>query len=164
MAQGSQKYSIALLAALFWLAACERSVESSAGQTIGVASVIDGDSLTIGQTKIRLWGIDAVELYQTCQRNETFWDCGKAAKQALIDTINGQPLACHQKDIDRYGRSVAECFAGEINLNAWMVRYGWALAYRRYTRQYIKDEKAAKAEQLGIWQSQFTEPWKWRRQ
>ena len=68
MTQGSPKQAIALLAALFWLNGCERSAEPPAGQTVGTATVIDGDSLTIGQTEIRLWGIDAVELYQTCQR------------------------------------------------------------------------------------------------
>ncbi|NEZ61025.1 thermonuclease family protein [Adonisia turfae] len=92
------------------------------------------------------------------------WRCGQDARQALEDETKGTQLSCDHKDTDRYDRTLAECFAGEINLNAWMVCYGWALAYRRYTRQYIKDEKTAKAEQRGIWQSKFTEPWKWRRQ
>ena len=164
MTQGSTKCSIVLLAALFWLTGCERSAERSAGQTVGTATVIDGDSLTIGQAEIRLWGIDAVELYQTCQRGGKSWPCGQAGKQALTDKIAGQSLTCQHKDIDRYGRVIAECYGNGESINAWLVRNGWALAYRRYSEKFVRDETAAKAGVQGIWQSQFVEPWIWRQQ
>ncbi len=126
----------------------------------GPATVIDGDSLTIGTTEVRLWGIDAVELDQTCDRT---WPCGFAAKQALKAFIGTEPLTCHVRDSDRYKRQVTECFKDDMNVNAWLVRHGWALAYRQYSEKFIPEERKARAQQIGVWRGSFVKPWDWRR-
>lgn len=141
---------------------CERPSQYPAEDITGMAQVRDADSLTIDTVEIRLWAIDAVELNQTCLKATIPWHCGQEAKQALTDQLKGTQLRCTPKDTDRYGRIVAECFAGKVNVNAWLVQSGWALAYRRYSRKFVDDENAAQAHRRGIWQSQFISPWEWR--
>ena len=130
----------------------------------GMATVTDGDSLRINGQKIRLWAIDAPELKQTCQFSSASWPCGTDALNALINRIDKQPVSCRQEDIDRYGRIVAECFAGNTNLNEWLVAHGWALAYRQYSTKFVEAENKARLQQAGMWRGEFTKPWDWRRQ
>ena len=139
------------------------SSPAPAANIIGQARIVDGDSLVISGTKIRLHGIDAPESRQHCQRGSTSWACGRAATNALVRLINGQTVVCEERDRDRYGRIVAVCHLGSRNLNQWMVSNGWALAYRRYSTAYVNHEAAAKKANRGIWTSQFTAPWDWRR-
>lgn len=131
----------------------------------GQASVTDGDSLEIHGQRIRLHGIDAPEGRQTCKRSsgET-WRCGQQAARALDGFIDGRPVACHEIERDHYDRVVAECSVDGVSLNAWMVRNGWATAYRQFTRAYVGDEDAARAERLGIWEGEFVEPARYRRE
>lgn len=72
-------------------------------------------------------------------------------------------VTCRQKDVDRYNRIVAICFAGPVNLNAEMVRSGWAIAYRKYSKDYVDGEAEARTAQRGMWQGVFVKPWEWRR-
>lgn len=129
----------------------------------GTASVIDGDTIEIHGTRIRLHAIDAPESRQTCLIGKEEWRCGQQASLALADRIDRRPVTCEEKDIDRYGRVVAACFAGGESLNAWMVHEGWAVAYRQYGRDYIAEETAAKAARRGVWAGTFMMPWEWRR-
>ena len=129
----------------------------------GNARVVDGDTIHIGETKIRLHGIDAPEQKQTCTAEGKEWACGKAATSALIDAIYGQKVTCKGDKRDRYKRLLAICYAGDINLNAMMVREGWALAYRKYSTDYVDAEASAKKDRMGLWGGQFVVPWKWRR-
>ncbi len=127
-------------------------------------TVTDGDTIRMGQNRIRLYGIDAPERDQTCSYdNGQIWYCGVSATEALRSFIAGSRVGCRQKDTDRYGRIVAVCFIGETDINAWMVRNGWAVAYRRYSRDYVDEETAAKNEGLGIWAGEFMTPEDWRR-
>jgi endonuclease YncB( thermonuclease family) len=133
----------------------------------GMGQAIDGDSLSVNGTAIRLWGIDAVELNQTCNLDGQLWQCGQSAKSALAAIIAGKPLTCAVRNTDRYGRTVAECFlkgdrTGKTSLNGLIVERGWAMAYQRYAKQYIPHETHARAEQRGIWASRFVPPWDWR--
>jgi endonuclease YncB( thermonuclease family) len=129
----------------------------------GRASVIDGDTLEIRGTRIRLNGIDAPESRQTCRdRNGAEYRCGHRAAFSLADKIGSANLACAVLDHDRYGRSVATCRLGETDVNGWMVASGWAIAYRQYSRVYIDEEAAAQAAGAGIWAGRFTPPWEWR--
>lgn len=147
------------LVLLLTLAVCDHTPESiSHADIIGLGRVIDGDSLTVNSIEIRLWGIDAVEYKQICTRAGKPWNCGQAARNALAQKINGAALSCQRHDTDSYGRTVAECFVEKESINAWMVRNGWALAYRRYSKKFVVDEQSAKSEQRGIWQSQFVMP------
>ena len=129
----------------------------------GRAQVIDGDSLRIGGTRIRLFGIDAPELGQGCQAEGKLWLCGGLAKLRLKERISGRRVVCGEKDRDRYKRVVAVCRVDGEDLNAWMVSEGWAIAYRRYSQDYVDEEAAAKAAGLGLWRGDFVPPWDWRR-
>ncbi|MTH33573.1 MULTISPECIES: thermonuclease family protein [Paracoccus] len=155
-----------VLAALTLILAC--ALPASASETIGpdlrgVASVIDGDTIEIHGARIRLNGIDAPESGQLCQdARGKAWRCGQQASLALSDRIGRRVVNCQQTDTDRYGRIVADCFAGRTNLNRWMVREGWALAYRQYSTAYAAAEDQARTHQRGIWQGHFDMPWDWR--
>lgn len=130
----------------------------------GVASVIDGDTIKVRGLRIRLEAIDAIESGQTCTLPDgKTWRCAKDAAFAISDKIGRNPVACRVSDTDRYGRAVATCYVGDTDFNAWRVRNGWAVAYRRYGTQYVNDESRARADRLGIWASQFVMPWDWRR-
>ena len=126
--------------------------------------VIDGDSLRLGPARHRLQGIDAPETGQRCLRPEgTVWRCGVAATEALKAMIGANPVTCTGSRRDRYRRHLSVCHAGGVNLNRWMVRHGWAVAYRKYVPWYIAEEDAAKRERLGLWSGDFVMPWDWRR-
>ncbi|MDB9529073.1 thermonuclease family protein [Oscillatoria sp. CS-180] len=148
----------------YWHEPTDTQSQARLDRITGRAWIIDGDSLEINGRKIRLWGIDAVELQQTCTVNNRPWACGKIAQKVLRNVIADAPLTCIARDIDRYGRTVAECFLGSgSSINATMVERGWALAYRRYTEQYLPHEDRARMRKLGIWQSSFVAPWEWRK-
>lgn len=129
----------------------------------GRARVIDGDSLEIGGTRIRLFGIDAPERVQSCREGGELWICGGLARVRLEERISGRAVVCEEKDRDRYGRIVAVCRAGGEDLNAWMVSGGWAMAYRRYSEAYVDEEARAKSSRQGIWRGDFVPPWDWRK-
>jgi endonuclease YncB( thermonuclease family) len=129
----------------------------------GIPKITDGDTIRIGSTRIRLHGIDAPEAKQTCTSDGKDWRCGWEATNALASIVGKHWVTCSKRDTDRYGRVVAVCRAGPINLNAWMVSNGWAVAYRRYSTEYVRDERDAKAGRRGLWRGEFMMPWDWRR-
>ncbi len=129
----------------------------------GVASVIDGDTLEIHGQRIRLHGIDAPESGQLCRLDGKPWQCGKDAANALADKIARRPVTCEDLGRDRYKRIIARCTVAGEDMGAWMVSRGLALAYRRYSLDYVDDEVDARAARRGIWASQFVKPWEWRR-
>ncbi len=143
------------LAALFGSAA-------TAGTLSGAGRAIDGDSLRVGDTEVRLFGIDAPELNQSCERAGRSWACGSAAADQLAKLVNGKQVSCVTTGIDRYGRTVARCRAGGTDLNRLMVSSGYALAYRRYSMDYIPAEESAKAYKRGIWSGTYELPSKVR--
>jgi endonuclease YncB( thermonuclease family) len=136
------------------------------GNFSGNMIAVDGDSLRpkAGAEDIRLHGIDAPELNQSCQdaRGQTY-PCGRRSRDHLRKLIGGQDVTCRTVDVDRYGRTVAVCTAGESELNRQMVADGWALAYRQHEHRYVRDEVAAQGARRGIWQGTFERPELWRR-
>ena len=100
---------------------------------------------------------------QLCKVKEENYMCGVKSKDFLVSLIANQSVKCEKKDIDRYKRIVAECFVGQTNINKELVRNGWALAYRDYSRDFINDEEFAKNNKLGIWKGTFIHPKKWRK-
>ena len=130
----------------------------------GRASVIDGDTIEIHGQHIRLLGIDAPEKAQSCYRKSGEpWHCGPAAAIALSELIGSQPVNCLPKKIDRYGRTVAKCLVNGNDIEEYLVRNGYAVAYRRYSMEYIKAENDARDNSKGIWNGSFQMPWDWRR-
>jgi endonuclease YncB( thermonuclease family) len=129
----------------------------------GPAKVIDGDTIKIRGAKIRLHGIDAPESAQVCKAKEKTYRCGTSATLALARRIVGKSVSCDERDRDRYGRIVAVCHADGENLNAWLVSEGLALAYRRYSTDYIDQEQAAREAMRGLWRGEFVKPWQWRK-
>ena len=139
---------------------------TSFAQTIiqGKAKIIDGDTIHIGKNKIRLYGIDAPEINQTCTIEKIIWECGIDSSQALKSIISEKEVQCEIVDIDRYKRFVAKCFLKNINLNQYMVQNGWAVAYRYYSDDFINDEEIAEKNKVGIWQGKFQDPYLFRKQ
>lgn len=125
----------------------------------GRAYIVDGDSLNISGNRVRLIGIDAPEGRQTCNLSGRSWACGQAATRKLRALIADAVVTCTADREDQHGRLLAVCFAGGRNLNAAMVRSGYAVSYGRY-RDLEADARQARR---GIWASRFTTPRKWRR-
>ena len=146
-------------------AEAQRALQPAFTTLEGRPRIIDGDTIEISGQKIRLHGIDAPEAKQTCTREGKEWRCGQEATWALARIIEEHWVACKPKDRDRYGRIVAVCYMaeGQIDINGLMVEQGWALAYRRFSQDYVGREAEAKASGAGIWAGEFMEPWEWRR-
>jgi len=124
--------------------------------------VIDGDTIHIGKLKYRFSGIDAPEMKQLCNKGGKEVLCGLLAKNALIDKINNSPVTCKIEEVDRYKRLVAECFVREESLSKFLVKNGYAVAYRRYSMKFVEDENYAKENKLGLWSMTFEYPWDYR--
>jgi endonuclease YncB( thermonuclease family) len=125
--------------------------------------VIDGDTIHIGKLKYRFFGIDAPEIKQICEKDNTKIQCGVIAKSVLQNKIADKIPECVVKDKDRYQRLVAECFIGKESLSRFMVREGYAVAYSQYSKDFIEDEKYAKENKLGIWSMNFQAPSEYRK-
>ena len=125
--------------------------------------VIDGDTIHVGKLKYRFFGIDAPEIKQICEKDNTKIQCGVIAKSVLKNKIADKIPECIVKDKDRYQRLVAECFIGKESLSRFMVREGYAVAYTQYSKDFIEDEKYAKENKLGIWSMNFQMPSEYRK-
>ena len=131
----------------------------------GTARVIDGDTIDVADTRVRLEGIDAPESGQRCNRPLIgWWACGSAATAALSSQLEGQTVTCERHGVDKYGRLLGVCFVAGRDINAWMVRQGFAWAFVRYSQAYVAEEAAAKAAGLGVWQAETQPPWEYRAQ
>ena len=133
------------------------------GTMTGAARVIDGDTIVIAGRHIRLEGIDAPERGQTCGGSfaET-WDCGTKAAEVLSALISHRPVTCESRGNDKYGRMLAICFVDGEDVNAEMVRAGYAWAFVRYSQSYVREEAQARAARVGIWQGDAEPAWLYR--
>ena len=135
------------------------------GLVSGTATVIDGDTIEIRGQRIRLHGIDAPESSQWCTDNQgNTLRCGQQAALQLDSLVGGKNCQCQILDTDRYGRQIAICYRDGTDINEWMVAHGQALAYRKYSSDYVEAEQSARSVRRGIWQYSFEEPWSWRQQ
>lgn len=118
----------------------------------GAARVIDGDTLEVAGTRVRLLGIDAPELSQRCDGPRETWPCGQWSRRQLNDLVRGRDLICTGTGEDRFGRRLVRCEAAGQDLARAMVEAGAALAYRRYSLEYLDAEARARAIGVGLWQ------------
>ena len=137
---------------------------SHAVELVGKPRIIDGDTIEISGARVRLHGIDAPEVKQKCRKYEgAEYACGAMATFALAELVEEHRVKCVSSATARYGRKIATCYAGPVNLNLEMVRRGWAIVYRRYSALYSDIENQARSARRGLWQGLFTAPWDWRR-
>lgn len=133
-----------------------------AGVFKGQARVIDGDEIELAGKRVRLYGIDAPELGQTCWYRNKEFPCGLSARRNLWFNVKDQRLTCREKSVVD-GVVVALCFdAKGRDVAGGLVRSGWALAVPKQVEVYIKAEAEAKRQKLGLWNFNFTKPWDWR--
>jgi len=128
----------------------------------GNAVAMDGDSLNMGGIEVRLFGIDAPEYTQVCQRGGQAWRCGEDAKGVLASLVSGKSVECVQRDKDHYGRIVATCKAGSFDLADSLARSGMAVALSHFSQDYVGAADRAKAARLGVWGSEFQLPSEYR--
>ena len=125
--------------------------------------VVDGDTIHLDGIKIRFSGIDTPELKQTCFKDDVKNLCGVKAKQILINKIGNNTVECISEGRDQYKRILAECFVNNESLSSYLVRSGYAFAYRKYSKKFIKDEDYARTKKIGMWAMKFDYPWDYRR-
>jgi endonuclease YncB( thermonuclease family) len=135
-----------------------------AGDLSGQASIIDGDTLEIHGTRIRLWGIDAPESSQLCRdEDSSLYRCGAQAANDLDAFIARRPVSCLSVSLDQYGRTVATCLAGGADLGEWLVRNGLALDWPQFSKgRYAAAQRDAEHVGRGIWKGSYVEPWLYR--
>jgi endonuclease YncB( thermonuclease family) len=149
----------------FWLAIViiVLPAMAHAADVSGIPKIREGDQVQIGNTRIRLAGIDAPSVDQLCLNTMgERWTCGIAARDELIRHADNKSWTCHVSQVERHGREVAHCEVDGEDIQKWMVRNGWALAYARVSHDYEADEKAARDAKAGMWQGAFIAPWDWR--
>ena len=129
----------------------------------GKAKIIDGDTIHIENNKIRLHGIDAPELNQNCNYKNKDWECGQQSKKYLIQLIDSNAVNCQVIGIDRYKRYIGICYVNKLNINKMLVKNGWAIAYRYYSKAYTDEEFIAEKMKIGIWKGEFEEPYIFRK-
>ena len=125
--------------------------------------ITDGDTIRINGEKIRFSGIDTPELRQTCLKQGIQIPCGIEAKQILIDKIADNKIVCIREGKDQYKRTLAECFVNDESLSSYLVKSGYAFAYRRYSKKFIAEEDFARTNKIGMWAMEFDYPWVWRK-
>src|SRR5258707_7330610 len=135
-----------------------------AADITGIPKIREGDHYQIGNTRIRLGGIDAPSVDQLCLNTKgERWTCGVAARDDFMKHADNKGWAGHTGKItDRRGRTVARCEVDGEDIQKWLVRNGWALSYTRVSHDYDADEKEAREAKAGMWQGAFIAPWDWR--
>ena len=154
---------VARVASIACLAGAGLPIKASEKAVLsGNADIVDADTIRVNGIPIRLYGIDAPESRQTCERAGGSYACGKVATRALADLIAARPVRCELLGKDNYGRALGICSVGGTELNSAMVRQGWALAFVKYSSRYVEDQKKAEVAKLGLWAGSFVKPWEWR--
>lgn len=147
-------------------ASASAAIESppASGVIQGVATIIDGDTIEVAKTRIRLEGIDAPEGSQTCSRGSTDFRCGGSATQALRALAGGKDLRCIPSGRDQFKRVLATCvlISSGLDIGGWMVSQGYAFAFVRYSRKYVAVQEEAANANRGFWSGTFEYPWEYR--
>ena len=123
---------------------------------VGHAEVLDGITLQVGQSTVRLYGLKAPGAEQVCQLDGKDVPCGAEAKAALEKLLGGSEVKCTTKGTDNKKRTLATCKADGIDLNKGMVESGWAKADIDETKMFADYEAEPKATGIGLWQEKLT--------
>ena len=118
-------------------------------------TIIDGDTIHLNGEKIRFSGIDSPEIKQTCNKNNEIVKCGSQPKELLIKKIAKNKVNSVREGKDQYKRTLAECFVNDLSLSSYLVKSGYAFAYRKYSKKFIEDEDFARLNNLGMWSMNF---------
>ena len=134
----------------------------------GPVRVIDGDTIDVGETRVRLHGVDAAEGDQTCETGGAVWPCGRWVTGRVRDLFEGSEALCEPVDVDRYGRIVARCSVEalgrikeeglRIDMGAEIVGRGLAIAYVKYSDDYAAVEAVARAKGAGVFAGTMATP------
>jgi endonuclease YncB( thermonuclease family) len=135
-----------------------QAATQSAQPIYGVAVAGDGDSITIAGQRIRLFGIDAPEFDQTCSRGASKWACGQESANQLSKLVTGREVRCVPTGTDAFDRVVARCSAAGVDINRTMVSLGYAVAFRKYSSEYVTAEQTARNYKRGLWSGTFQMP------
>ena len=135
---------------------------ASAAPFYGIGRAGDGHSFMVGDREVRLFGIDAPEFSQYCKRAGQDWPCGAEAAERLSRLIMGKDVRCVAMDTDQYGRTVARCTVDGTDINRAMVASGFAVAFRRYSTEYVSAEESARLAKRGMWAGTFQMPQQYR--
>ena len=148
------------------------NISFSSEKIYGIPKVIDGDTIKIDNFKIRLFGIDAPEMDQICQKpwvsikfisfNKNY-RCGEFSSNKLKNYLKGERIYCQIKGKDRYRRHLGICYKNKSDINKWMVANGLALSYVKYSKKYLINENVARKNSKGLWKGRFEKPWEWRK-
>ena len=131
---------------------------------MGKPEIVDGDTIKVSGETVRLKGIDAPEKKQECKDSTgKNYSCGVVATEALKAKIGNNPVVCKGKGKDYYERPIRTCYLNGLDLNAWMIQQGHALAFRKYSKKYVPEEEEARKAKRGIWAGEFVPPWELRR-
>ena len=125
--------------------------------------IVDGDTIVLNGEKIRFSGIDTPELKQTCMQGDQEVACGMSAKLLLVKKIGNKTPKCISEGKDYFKRTLAECFVNGESLSSFLVRSGYAFAFRKYSKKFVEDEEFAKENKLGLWSMTFQYPWDYRK-
>jgi endonuclease YncB( thermonuclease family) len=136
--------------------------EACAAPITGIARALDGDSLEVSGRQVRLFGIDAPEYEQSCNRNGQNWSCGAEAAEQLAKLVTGREIFCTLVNTDEYQRAVSRCSVMGRDINSAMVESGYAIAFRQYSEAYVPAESRARAAKRGLWSGTFVAPQQWR--
>jgi endonuclease YncB( thermonuclease family) len=143
--------------------ACRCSATIAAEVIVGPARVVDGDTIQLGDARVRLEGIDAPEAKQTCM-NATGreWPCGRAASRELQQLVSKREVRCEADARDDYGRLLGICSVGDLDINAQMIRNGLAWAFVKYSSTYVGVETEARQARRGVFEVANLPPWEFR--
>ncbi len=144
-------------------AVSSRTPDPETAAVSGRAKVLDGDTIEISGTRIRLEGIDAPETSQTCGRKGAgLWRCGAEATAHLKRLTGGRQVTCESAGVDRYGRMLGWCKVDGVDINREMVASGFAWAFVRYSNRYVSAEREARDAEAGVWQGEAEPAWIFR--
>ena len=163
-----QRLGAMILAGALAILATGGAHAEPAGELRGHPEVVDGDTIALGGHRLRLHGVDAPELGQTCRIKGRAYDCGMVARTALLDLTAGTPVVCRLLENapalpdTAPDEKAARCTAGGYDLSEGMAYTGWALAQRDVTKRHVAHEARARERRHGLWKGAFVTPWDWR--